>query len=251
MIQQFLDCKQLQKLLAHPEYLSAVQQMQNSPTAIMQKYKNNPEFVHLMLEYMKTMGEHILYIKPLKSEQQQQQPKIFPISQTSQINYIQTQEEKAQYIIENDKEVIAILQDTRVQAFIEFLQRTGKVDFKEIAYKDLQLMQKLQVLIQKGVLNVQIFILEIYNECDIEMFKIQNNNNRDIVKLCFVYILILMFNYFIKKEFFLYLWFPSLLGLVRSSLSAFFSCLKLVSKLLISFLESFRIYMNSIETFIK
>lgn len=32
--------------------------MQHNPTKIMERYKNNPEFVELMSEYMKTMGEH-------------------------------------------------------------------------------------------------------------------------------------------------------------------------------------------------
>jgi hypothetical protein len=30
--------------------------MQANPTGVMQRYKNNPEFVELMTEYMKTMG---------------------------------------------------------------------------------------------------------------------------------------------------------------------------------------------------
>ncbi|CAD8069007.1 unnamed protein product [Paramecium primaurelia] len=161
LLQKIANNPKLQKLFTNPEYLSAVQQMQSNPTGVMQRYKNNPEFLELMSEYMKTMGEHFQQLKPQKQDkpqqqqQQQQQPKIIPVDQNPQKKQPQTQEEKIQYIIENDKEVKAVLQDPRVQAFIEYLQRTGKADFQEIAYKDPQLMQKLQILIQKGVLNVQ------------------------------------------------------------------------------------------------
>ncbi|CAD8091997.1 unnamed protein product [Paramecium sonneborni] len=159
LLQKITNNPKLQKLFTNPEYLSAVQQMQSNPTGIMQRYKNNPEFVELMSEYMKTMGEHFQQLNPQKKDQsqqqQQQQSKVIPVNQPPQKKQPQSQEEKIQDIIENDKEVKAVLLDPRVQAFIEFLQRTGKVDFQEFAYKDPQLMQKLQILIQKGVLNVQ------------------------------------------------------------------------------------------------
>lgn len=66
-----------------------------------------------------------------------------------------TQEEVIQEIIQNDPQVRAALQDPKVQAFIEYLQKNGGADFREIFRRDPELGQKLAVLIQKGVLNVQ------------------------------------------------------------------------------------------------
>lgn len=63
-------------------------------------------------------------------------------------------EEIIQDTIQNDPEVRALLQDEKVVAFIEYLQKTRMADFNEILRKDPELGKKIQVLIKKGILNV-------------------------------------------------------------------------------------------------
>ncbi|KAM3136379.1 hypothetical protein pb186bvf_011514 [Paramecium bursaria] len=135
LLMKIANNPKLSKLFTNPEYLQAVQAMQHNPKEVMKKFQNNKEFGELMEEYMRTMGEHFSNIK------QEPKPK--------------TEEERIQDIIQNDPEVRSCLQDQKVLAFIEYLQKNGKIDMQLIAQKDPQLMQKLQVLIHKGVLNIQ------------------------------------------------------------------------------------------------
>jgi len=58
-------------------------------------------------------------------------------------------------IINTDEEVKAILQDPKVQAFLQHLQTSGGADLHYVMQNDQYLGKKLHTLIQKGVLNVQ------------------------------------------------------------------------------------------------
>lgn len=58
-------------------------------------------------------------------------------------------------LIQNDPEVKDALADPKVQQILATIQKTGGLDFHEIARKDDKTAQKLMLLINKGVLNTQ------------------------------------------------------------------------------------------------
>ena len=57
-------------------------------------------------------------------------------------------------VIQNDPEVKAILEDPKVKNVIQYMQRAGGLDLHQVMAKDPQTGLKLQVLIKKGVFNV-------------------------------------------------------------------------------------------------
>lgn len=87
--------------------------MQKDPKGVMSKYRNNPEFMQIFQEFCKTMGTHFTDISPEEKTK------------------TETNEEKLQKIIENDKEVQEILQDPHIQNLLQFLQKNQKLELNK------------------------------------------------------------------------------------------------------------------------
>jgi hypothetical protein len=122
----------LKKAFTSPEYRGWIELLQKDPKEAVKQYGSNPEFVKIMNEFSKLMGSHMEEVAKKQTEKD-------PISD----------------IINNDEEVKGILQDPKVQAFLQHLQTSGGADLHYVMQNDQYLADKLKVLIHKGVLNVQ------------------------------------------------------------------------------------------------
>ena len=126
----------LRKAFTDPRYKQLLELLQTDPKEAVKQYGTNPEFVNIMTEFSKLMGSHM---EKVADEKAKKEVEADPIAG----------------IIQNDEEVKSILQDPKVEAFLKHLQTNGGADLHYVMQNDQYLGEKLKVLIQKGVLNVQ------------------------------------------------------------------------------------------------
>jgi len=132
LLKRITENPNLAKLFTNPEYMQAFTMMQTKPKEVMERYKNNKEFVDLITQFSSTMGEHFTQL----GKQEQQNPT--PESQVLE-----------------DKEVQDILNDKKVKKFLEFLQANQRADFHQVMNSDPDLAKKIKVLIDKKLIQLQ------------------------------------------------------------------------------------------------
>lgn len=119
----------LMKYFIDPRFTSIIQEMQKNPKECMEKYGSNPEFSTFIREFSQIMGSHFTNLSGQKNA-------------TSENNNF------------NDPEVQKVLNDPKVIPFLAKLQQEGKVDIEELN-KDPYLAQKINLLVDKKLLNIQ------------------------------------------------------------------------------------------------
>eukprot|EP00826_Nyctotherus_ovalis_P066113 TRINITY_DN9749_c0_g6_i1.p1 TRINITY_DN9749_c0_g6~~TRINITY_DN9749_c0_g6_i1.p1 ORF type:complete len:116 (+),score=36.81 TRINITY_DN9749_c0_g6_i1:562-909(+) len=107
--------------------------MKTDPKRAMEMYGKYPELVSNLMEFNKIMAAHMEKLQKDKLQK----------------------EDPGAYAIEHDEEVKQIIKDEKVQLILMQLQREGKLEFHELMQRDPILAKKLQVLINKKVLNIQ------------------------------------------------------------------------------------------------
>ena len=127
-----------------PMFSQILSEMQKDPKTAMQKYGSNEKFRNFMLEFSQLMGRHFETVADKEKKAAEEKR----LKQEALLK-----EDPIYHKIQNDSEVKAALADPEVQKVLAELQRTGGLDFHEIARKDDRTAQKLMLLINKGVLN--------------------------------------------------------------------------------------------------
>jgi len=134
LLKMLTENPNLAKLFANPEYLQAITMMQKNPKEVMEKYGKNKEFMELMTQFSSTMGDHFTNLS------NKEPPSNNPTTQPIPID---------------DKEVEEILKDKKVKSFLEYLQKSQKVDFHAVMRSDPDLGKKIKVLIDKKLIQIQ------------------------------------------------------------------------------------------------
>lgn len=132
LLSKIINNETLKKAFTSPEYRPWIELLQKDPKEAMKQYGQNPEFVKIMTEFSKVMGQHMERVA-------EKHDKVDPVEET----------------IKNDSEVQEVLKDAKVQAFLHHLQTSGGADLHYVMQNDQYLAEKLRILINKGVLNVQ------------------------------------------------------------------------------------------------
>ncbi|KAL4454708.1 hypothetical protein ABPG74_021913 [Tetrahymena malaccensis] len=141
------------KLFTNPEYMQAISLMQTKPKEAMERYGKNPEFMMVFQEFCKVMGNHFQDLSTKEKEEASKKEQEKPLLQ--KVEKLDPDQKRINDLIQNDAQVKEALQDPKVVQFIQFLQTQKKVDFHSVMQKDKDLAKKLQILIQKGILNIQ------------------------------------------------------------------------------------------------
>ena len=141
LIKTIASNPKLQSFFTNPEFMSAVQMLQTNPQAVMAKYKDNPEFTEGLNLLSSTMGKHF------ESLGQKEEPKKEELKKPSAIRILRE-------TAKGDSEALEILKDKKVRMLVKCLANGQFIDFQGLFHSDPQTGMKMQILIQKGLLNV-------------------------------------------------------------------------------------------------
>merc|ERR1712118_482536 len=118
--------------------MEAFSLMQKDPGQAKKKYANDPEVTHFLTEFSKLMATHF---EVLGSQAPSPSSAGIPPQATPQLI--------------DDPKVEAALKDPEVQQLISELQRGRQLEMHELGATNPRLFQKIRVLLDSGLLNVQ------------------------------------------------------------------------------------------------
>lgn len=160
---------EMMRAFADREMMTAINMMQTDPKKAMETYKNKPGFQDFLRKFMGLMGQHFEDISKT-AKKPEEKPKV----QEKKIQEVKKTKETpgSNQEVFKDPEVVVILSDPAVQGIIHHMQVTKQpLDLQAYSFflsidsplemrsrigaRNPMVAQKLFILIQKGVFNVE------------------------------------------------------------------------------------------------
>ncbi|KAK3578855.1 hypothetical protein CHS0354_010213 [Potamilus streckersoni] len=167
LMQKIEENKLLSRCLTDPRFAQAIADLKSNPAEAMTKYQNNAEVQRFLQEFIGVMGSHFTKLGEQQSKNTPSQPqrKISEIATRSTTDGAdlkvrsstdpnQATEEDIQQInrIVSNPEVREILQDPQIQKLFETLRQNPDQGQRILQAADMTLRQKIQRLVDAGLL---------------------------------------------------------------------------------------------------
>jgi hypothetical protein len=151
LMQALASRPDLMKGLSNPKITQAFTEMQQDAQAAKKKYENDEEVTNFLMEFSKLMATHFEVLG--KDEPERKPQTTYQAPDGKMVQGI-PQNPEMQKMLENP-EVQKALKDPEVQQIIAEMQRGRPLEMRELAGQNPRLFQKLKILLDAGLFNLQ------------------------------------------------------------------------------------------------
>ena len=155
LLQKIASKPVLRKAFTDPRCQAAMSEMQTDPQAAIKKYGEHPEMREFLQEFMKLMGDHFTAL----GEKQEAERAKAQADAAPQIAPAKSKEVlKAEAAVADamaDPDVVAILQEPKMQAMLQAMSSGQPFELQREARADPTMMPKLRKLKAAGLINIE------------------------------------------------------------------------------------------------